>query len=494
MNQQTQLPSILVAAFVILGLGAVGILTTRAVSQNLEEVVSITSDELLVLSAIQQSANRVLLEATSGALVAASGGEEFEEFEEEEGEEYEEAANTLQDLTAQYAASSSVNSEQEDIEALQQAVDNVILATGNLTEFAEAGDTENILEALEGDIEDAEEDIEDIIEDLVTSREAILAADNELAQRSIVIGNIITAVSTLAGLTILFFLLRTLAQQAAEREIAAQKLTEQNAALVTANAELDTARKLADSANRTKSEFLATMSHELRTPLNAIIGYSQMLLEGIVGPVDAKQKEYVDRIFANGRTLMTQINDVLDIAKIEAGRMDIVQEPFDTKAWFDSIARETEGLAAKKKLEFETSFDDRLPTSIIGDQDRLKQISLNLLSNAVKFTEKGKISFSVQRRSENTWGIVVKDTGTGIAPHAQEYIFDEFRQADNSSTRKFGGTGLGLSIVRNLTLMMAGNIQLQSKLDEGSTFTVVLPLTEAPEKVANSKPASAQGV
>lgn len=488
MRDRLAVVSIIVSAAVIISLGAIGILTTQTVQRNLDQVVNTTAQELVTLGGIQTAANRLLLEATSATFASAVGGGDAEEaFEEEEEEEYATAVETLQGFVDRFAELEIDSDEQDEVEAIQQASENFIAASEQLLELAESGDNEAIFSLLEGDVEDAEEELEELVAEIITEEEEKLAADTLTAQRSIVIGNIITIVSTIAGLGLLLVILRTLTQQSTERQRTAEQLREQNLALASANADLDKARKQADSANRTKSEFLATMSHELRTPLNAIIGYSQMLLEGIVGDIEPTQKEYIDRIFANGRTLMGQINDVLDIAKIEAGRMDIVKDPFELRPWFDAIVRETQGLADSKNLTFKTLYDERMPTSIVGDRDRLKQVTLNLLSNAVKFTEEGQIDFRVQRRSDNTWSIEVKDTGVGIAPHAQEYIFDEFRQADNSSTRRFGGTGLGLSIVRSLTMMMGGNIQLQSTLREGSTFTVVLPLSAATHE---SKPKS----
>jgi signal transduction histidine kinase len=138
-------------------------------------------------------------------------------------------------------------------------------------------------------------------------------------------------------------------------------------------------------------------------------------------------------------------------------------------------------MAEDKGLAFNVTLDDHLPDGIVGDPDRLKQVVLNLISNAVKFTEQGSVELTVYKRGQNGWAVEVCDTGIGIPPHAQEYIFDEFRQIDGTSMRKYGGTGLGLAIVRNLTLMMGGNVRVKSTIGEGSTFTVVLPLVVAEE-------------
>ncbi len=265
-------------------------------------------------------------------------------------------------------------------------------------------------------------------------------------------------------------------QREIDLQTRAEQIKAQAESLEKKNQELVTANKKAEEATRLKSEFVATMSHELRTPLNAIIGYSQLLLQGIAGELSEKQHDFHDRILLNGRSLLALINDLLDISKIEAGRFDLVKAPFSARDWLDEIVNQTQSLAVSKGLDFQASLDDQLPEFVIGDSDRLKQVVLNLLSNAIKFTDEGHVHLNVNRKSQNTWTLSVSDTGPGIPPHAQEYIFDEFRQVDGSSHRKHGGTGLGLAIVRHLTLMMGGNIRLQSELGAGSTFTILLPL------------------
>jgi protein-histidine pros-kinase len=261
-----------------------------------------------------------------------------------------------------------------------------------------------------------------------------------------------------------------------DRVRAKERIQAQNEALVKTNRELADARRRAEDSDRLKSQFLATMSHELRTPLNAIIGYTEIQLAGMTGELSDEQRDYQERILANAENLLTLINEVLDLAKIEAGRIEIIRKPFVVKQLLDEISTQTKGLADKKNLDMRTILDERLPDILIGDPIRLKQIVLNLVSNAIKFTDRGKVTVACQKLDRDSWAVIVSDSGTGIPSHAQEYIFEEFRQVDGTTRRKHGGTGLGLSIVRKLTLMMGGNVRLRSRVGEGTTFTIRLPL------------------
>jgi signal transduction histidine kinase len=171
------------------------------------------------------------------------------------------------------------------------------------------------------------------------------------------------------------------------------------------------------------------------------------------------------------------INDLLDLTRIEAGRLEMVQNPYSPRAMVERIAAQMESLAEQTKLRFDTKIDPALPEIVIGDDKRAEQVIVNLLSNAFKFTKEGGITLNVHvNRSESTWNIDVTDTGIGIPPHALDLIFEEFRQLDGSYSRAYKGTGLGLAITRNLTRMMGGKITVKSTLGVGSTFSVVLPL------------------
>lgn len=259
-----------------------------------------------------------------------------------------------------------------------------------------------------------------------------------------------------------------------QRQEAESVVQSQNNTLIKANRELAISRRQAEAANKLKSQFLATMSHELRTPLNAVIGYSQLQLAGMAGQLSDEQKTFQERILINAQHLLQLINEVLDISKIEAGRMDLSQKPISLRGVFDEIIAQNRVLAESKGLSFTLNYDDRLPEIIIGDRGRIKQIVINLISNAIKFTDKGEVKIDVILHNKDAWRVIVTDSGIGIAPHEQETIFDEFRQAENGLER--GGTGLGLAIVRKLIAMMGGTIRVNSELGVGSSFTITLPI------------------
>jgi len=272
-----------------------------------------------------------------------------------------------------------------------------------------------------------------------------------------------------------------IAHDISKLKAAAAQIQAQNETLLRTNRELAETQKLAEEASRLKSEFLATMSHELRTPLNAIIGYTDIMLTGLTGDLTETQTDYASRILANGERLLKLINDILDIAKIEASRMDIDSVPFHPAELLHDVETRIRSLTVQKGLNFVTHLDPDLPPAILGDPHRLEQILANLIGNAIRFTPAGEIEVRFAKVDKLKWSLSVRDTGVGIPPHALEYIFDEFRQADGSSQREYGGTGLGLAIVRKLTMLMNGTVQVQSEVGKGSLFTVQLPLVVAAE-------------
>jgi signal transduction histidine kinase len=218
------------------------------------------------------------------------------------------------------------------------------------------------------------------------------------------------------------------------------------------------------------------MSHEFRTPLNAMLGYTSMLLQGVGGPIQAAGKRQLQRIDSNGRHLLTIINEILDISRIEAGRMPLQISKLKLPDLVAEVRSELEPIIIRSKLGVVTQLDKELP-ALSTDRQKVKQILLNLLSNALKFTHHGSVTISAVRNArERTVAISVADTGIGIAPVDQDKIFEDFRQLDNSPTRAYGGTGLGLSICRRLAQMLDGHIDVQSQVGRGSTFTLTLPI------------------
>jgi signal transduction histidine kinase len=229
-----------------------------------------------------------------------------------------------------------------------------------------------------------------------------------------------------------------------------------------------------ESANQHKSEFLANMSHELRTPLNAILGYTELILDSIYGDVPEKIQEVLERLEKNGRHLLNLINDVLDLSKIEAGQLTLSLNEYSMGDVIQTVSTSVEALAAEKDLDLKVEVSKDLSIGK-GDEQRIAQVILNLVGNAIKFTDEGEVKIEVTVSNE-TFLVSVHDTGPGVTEADQQKIFDEFQQADGSSTRKKGGTGLGLSISKKIIDMHGGRIWVESTLGKGSTFRFTLPI------------------
>ena len=227
-------------------------------------------------------------------------------------------------------------------------------------------------------------------------------------------------------------------------------------------------------ANKHKSEFLANMSHELRTPLNAILGYTELIIDNIYGDVPEKIQEVLERVEKNGRHLLNLINDVLDLSKIEAGRLTLSLNEYSMQDIIQTVFTSVEALAAEKNLDLNVKIRGVLNTGK-GDEQRIAQVIVNLLGNAIKFTEQGKIEVEATVSNES-FLVSITDTGPGLSEPDQKRIFEEFRQADASSTRVKGGTGLGLSISKKIVEMHGGRIWVDSNLGKGSTFSFTLPI------------------
>jgi PAS domain S-box-containing protein len=264
-----------------------------------------------------------------------------------------------------------------------------------------------------------------------------------------------------------------------------------------AERDLRRAKSAAEAANLAKSQFLANMSHELRTPLNAIIGFSDLLAEGTFGPLNEKQNRYANNILTSGRHLLQLINDILDLAKVESGRIELDPSSFDIEATLADVQAVVRGLANKKQINLDTLVHnaDQLPP-IVADPKMFKQIMYNLLSNAIKFTpERGSVKVSVRQvsgspedaQADSIIEFSVSDTGIGIDREDRERIFEEFVQLDHSYARKEEGTGLGLALTRKLVELHGGKITVESERDKGSTFTFWLPLAPPANKEVPSQ-------
>jgi PAS domain S-box-containing protein len=231
-----------------------------------------------------------------------------------------------------------------------------------------------------------------------------------------------------------------------------------------------------EQASRLKSQFLANMSHEFRTPLNAILGYTHMLLQGVAGDLLPAVKRQLQRIDSNGRHLLTIINEILDITRIEAGKMPMQLSEFNLNELVPEVMAELDPVITRSKLSVIPKLSPEVPL-VFSDRQKVKQIVVNLLSNALKFTHEGRVEVGVGIEPEhNTATITVADSGIGIAPEHHERIFEDFRQVDDSPSRQYGGTGLGLAICRRLANALGGRITLHSRVGEGSTFTLTIPV------------------
>jgi CheY-like chemotaxis protein len=323
------------------------------------------------------------------------------------------------------------------------------------------------------DLRDALEETQRQAEELQTQQEELRVQNEELEQQS-------QTLQDSQG---------RLENQQAELEQINAHLEEQTQAVVRQRDDLARAQAELQRASAYKSEFLANMSHELRTPLNSSLILAKLLSENRDGNLTAEQIKFADTIYSAGNDLLTLINDILDLSKIEAGKLDVRPEEVTLARLADEMGDAFRPVARDKGIGLEVNVEAGAPATMVTDPTRLAQILKNLLSNALKFTERGGVSLRVSRAGDGV-AFAVKDTGIGIAPEQHEVIFEAFRQADGTTNRKYGGTGLGLSISRDLARLLGGELTLDSAPGRGSTFTLTLPARiEGPAEPAALTPA-----
>ena len=325
-------------------------------------------------------------------------------------------------------------------------------------------------------LQDALGETQQLNEELQVQQEELRTANEELQEQS----------------QILLQSQATLENQQAELEQTNEQLAEQamsldhkNAALRQAQTDLEARAEELARASRYKSEFLANMSHELRTPLNSSLILARLLSENPKGNLTDEQVRFAQSIHSAGNDLLNLINDILDISKVEAGKLELVPEQVTLATLVDALKTSFEPLARQKKLIFEVQIAPGTPAALLTDRQRVEQILKNLLSNALKFTESGAVRLLVAPEAVGGIALAVQDSGIGIRQEQQDIIFEAFRQADGTTSRRYGGTGLGLSISRDLSVLLGGSISVQSVSGQGSTFTLHLPAT-LPAPLVNS--------
>ncbi|MCC6071496.1 response regulator [Massilia sp. GCM10020059] len=331
-------------------------------------------------------------------------------------------------------------------------------------------------------LQEALAETQQLNEELQVQQEELRTANEELEEQSRVLEESQTNLENQQAE------LETTNDQLAEQAL---NLDQKNAALTLAQDELRARAQELERASRYKSEFLANMSHELRTPLNSSLILAKLLSDNTQGNLNDEQVRFAKTIYSAGNDLLQLINDILDISKVEAGKLDLVPEEVPLRRTVESLAMVFEPLAMQKKLAFRVDIDQSVPGTLHTDRQRLEQVLKNLLSNAVKFTDAGEVSLKVTAADDGTVRFIVTDSGIGIAQDQHERIFDAFHQADGTTSRRFGGTGLGLSISRDLTGLLGGTLTVSSKPGVGSTFTLCLPRNLMVAPVAPALPPAA---
>ena len=330
-------------------------------------------------------------------------------------------------------------------------------------------------------VQDALAETQQLNEELQVQQEELRTANEELEEQSRVLEESQTILENQKAE------LEQTNEQLAEQ---ANALDQKNTALGVVQAELEERAQDLQRASKYKSEFLANMSHELRTPLNSSLILAKLLSENAKGNLEPEQIQFANTIYAAGNDLLNLINDILDISKVEAGKLELAPENLALPSLAEAMRMMFAPQASQKRLIFTSAVEPGAPASLNTDGQRLQQILKNLLSNALKFTDDGQVSLTIEGRSGGMIAFAVRDSGIGIAPDQQSLIFEAFRQADGTTSRRYGGTGLGLSISRDLATLLGGTIEVASTPGKGSTFTLLLP-AQLPPAAAASAPAPA---
>ena len=332
-------------------------------------------------------------------------------------------------------------------------------------------------------LQDVLAESQELNEKLQSQQEELRTANEELEEKSRVLkeyqGNLETQQSKLE-------------QTNGQLSELALSLDQKNVALNQAQILLEERARELTRASRYKSEFLANMSHELRTPLNSSLILAKLLSDNPQGNLAPEQVKFAQSIYSAGNDLLNLINDILDISKVEAGKLELTPEKIVIGKLIDSLKSTFEPLADQKKLTLNVDLKPGTLTTLVSDRQRVEQILKNLLSNAIKFTEVGNVSLTVSERTGGYIAFVVRDSGVGIDTDQQQSIFEAFRQADGTTSRRYGGTGLGLSISRDLTTLLGGFLTVESSKNEGSTFTLLLPCIWSPLQTNGMQAATVQ--
>lgn len=510
-------------AALVLVVGIVGIITANQIFNATEIIVKSTSPSLNALAQIEAKGTKLAQSANQFALFGLIAEDAIEDQE----LEIQQFDQDKAELNQWLAELKEITNEPEAYQEIEEATSEYLASIQNLIDASQSNvGTTEIYEAAEA-IEESEVAFNTVLSEAVTEERAefqLNLLNTENTASSAITINIISIILVMAAAVLLGSYsaqrivrpVKRLQQVSAlmsdgdysQRAPVSSKdeigqlstafntmagaIQERNLALSASNIilekridertkELRIATREAQEASRLKDEFLAIMSHELRTPLNAMIGFQGILL--MTAKLDDKAQHMVRRAQANAHRLLTLINDILDVSRIESGRMQFVKSEVSLPDLVERLQSQMSVLADEKKLGFMVDIAPDLPPTILIDEDAITKIITNLLGNAFKFTEKGRVNLNLAKRNTNLV-IAVQDTGIGIPTHMHNAIFERFRQVDGSSNRTHGGSGLGLAIVQKLALALNGTINVQSVVGEGSTFTVVLPLEVASEKVA----------